>query len=54
MTTAKTAIVTGASSGIGLGVTIALTASPDLALLEGDIAYPETARNIVKQPCEED
>jgi NAD(P)-dependent dehydrogenase (short-subunit alcohol dehydrogenase family) len=68
MTTMKTAIVTGASSGIGLGVTIALMkhgyrvvansrqitqagtliASPDLALVDGDIAHPETARNIVE------
>lgn len=68
MTTMKTAIVTGASSGIGLGLTTALikhgyrvvansrqitqagtlTASPDLALVDGDIAHPETARNIVE------
>ena len=68
MTNPKTAIVTGASSGIGLGVTTALmkhgyrvvansrhitqagtlTASTDLALVDGDIAHPETARNIVE------
>lgn len=68
MTTMKTAIVTGASSGIGLGVTTALlehgyrvvansrqitnagtlTPSADLALVDGDIAYPETARNVVE------
>lgn len=68
MTTPKTAIVTGASSGIGLGVTIALlehgyrvvansrqittagtlTASADLVLVDGNIAYPETARIIVE------
>lgn len=68
MTNPKTAIVTGASSGIGLGVTTALmkhgyrvvansrqitqagtlTASTDLVLVDGDIAHPETARNIVE------
>ena len=68
MTTPKTAIVTGASSGIGLGLTTALlehgyrvvansrqittagtlTASADLALVDGDIAHPETARNLVE------
>jgi NAD(P)-dependent dehydrogenase (short-subunit alcohol dehydrogenase family) len=68
MTTTKTAIVTGASSGIGLGVTTALLkhgyrvvansrqvtragtliASTDLALVDGDIAHPETARNLVE------
>lgn len=68
MTTPKTAIVTGASSGIGLGVTTALlehgyrvvansrqitqagtlTASADLALVDGDIAQPETARSLVE------
>ena len=68
MTTPKTAIVTGASSGIGLGVATALmkhgyrvvansrqitqagtlTASTDLALVDGDIAHPETARNIAE------
>jgi NAD(P)-dependent dehydrogenase (short-subunit alcohol dehydrogenase family) len=67
MKTRKTAIVTGASSGIGLGLTNALiargyrvvansrqitqagtlTPSADLALVEGDIALPETARNVV-------
>ena len=68
MTTTKTAIVTGASSGIGLGVTTALLkhgyrvvansrqvtragtliASTDLALVDGDIAHPETAQNLVE------
>ena len=68
MTEQKTAIVTGASSGIGLGLTTALieqgyrvvansrriTAagtlepSEDLALIDGDIASPETARRIVE------
>jgi NAD(P)-dependent dehydrogenase (short-subunit alcohol dehydrogenase family) len=68
MTSMTTAIVTGASSGIGLGLTTALlkhgyrvvansrqitqagtlTASADLALVDGDIAHPETARNIVE------
>lgn len=68
MTAQKTAIVTGASSGIGLGLTTALieqgyrvvansrriTAagtlepSEDLALIDGDIASPETARLIVE------
>src|SRR5262245_57239483 len=68
MTTTKTAIVTGASSGIGLGVTTALrehgyqvvansrqltkagtlVSSEDLVLVDGDIAHPETARNIVE------
>jgi NAD(P)-dependent dehydrogenase (short-subunit alcohol dehydrogenase family) len=68
MTSMKTAIVTGASSGIGLGLTTALlkhgyrvvansrqitqagtlTASADLALVDGDISHPETARNIVE------
>ena len=68
MTAQKTAIVTGASSGIGLGLTTALieqgyrvvansrriTAagtlkpSEDLALIDGDIASPETARRIVE------
>jgi NAD(P)-dependent dehydrogenase (short-subunit alcohol dehydrogenase family) len=68
MPTLKTAIVTGASSGIGLGVTTALlehgyrvvansrqitnagalTPSADLALVDGDIAHPETARNVVE------
>jgi NAD(P)-dependent dehydrogenase (short-subunit alcohol dehydrogenase family) len=68
MTTTKTAIVTGASSGIGLGVTTALlergyrvvansrqitqagtlTASADLALVDGDIAQPDTARTVVE------
>jgi NAD(P)-dependent dehydrogenase (short-subunit alcohol dehydrogenase family) len=63
MTTPKTAIVTGASSGIGLGLTTALLkhgyrvvadsrqitragtliTSGDLALVDGDIAHPETA-----------
>ncbi len=67
MTTRKTAIVTGASSGIGLGLTIALlehgyqvvansrritkagslTPSENLALVDGDIAHPETARTVV-------
>lgn len=68
MTAQKTAIVTGASSGIGLGLTTALieqgyrvvansrriTAagtlepSENLALIDGDIASPETARRIVE------
>ena len=68
MTTMKTAIVTGASSGIGLGLTTALlehgyrvvansrqitqagtlTASADLALVNGDIAHPDTARTVVE------
>lgn len=68
MTTTKTAIVTGASSGIGLGVTTALLergyrvvansrqitqartliASGNLTLVDGDIAQPETARNVVE------
>jgi NAD(P)-dependent dehydrogenase (short-subunit alcohol dehydrogenase family) len=68
MTTTKTAIVTGASSGIGLGVTTALlerdyrvvansrqitqagtlTASASLALVDGDIAHPDTARAVVE------
>ncbi len=68
MTTKKTAIITGASSGIGLGLTTALlergyhivansrriTASgtlepsKDLALIDGDIADPDTARRIVE------
>ncbi len=68
MTTKKTAIITGASSGIGLGLTTALlergyhivansrritaagtlTPSKDLALIDGDIADPDTARRIVE------
>jgi NAD(P)-dependent dehydrogenase (short-subunit alcohol dehydrogenase family) len=68
MTTPKTAIVTGASNGIGLGVTTALLergyrvvansrqitqartliASANLTLIDGDIAHPETARNVVE------
>jgi NAD(P)-dependent dehydrogenase (short-subunit alcohol dehydrogenase family) len=67
MTTKKTAIITGASSGIGLGLTTALiehgyrvvansrritesgtlVPSDNLALVDGDIAVPETARRIV-------
>jgi NAD(P)-dependent dehydrogenase (short-subunit alcohol dehydrogenase family) len=67
MTTTHTAIVTGASSGIGLGLATALlergyrvvansrqitkagtlTPSEDLALVDGDIAHPETARDVV-------
>jgi NAD(P)-dependent dehydrogenase (short-subunit alcohol dehydrogenase family) len=67
MTTMKTAIVTGTSSGIGLGLTTALlehgyrvvansrritkagtlTPSENLALIDGDIAHPETARTVV-------
>jgi NAD(P)-dependent dehydrogenase (short-subunit alcohol dehydrogenase family) len=67
MKTRKAAIVTGASSGIGLGLTKALidrgyrvvansrqitqagtlTPSADLVLVEGDIALPETAHNVV-------
>ncbi|MDH4155443.1 MAG: SDR family oxidoreductase [Nitrospira sp.] len=68
MATKKTAIITGASSGIGLGLTTAfieqgygvvansrriteagtLVASDDVALVDGDIASPETARRIVE------
>lgn len=68
MATKKTAIITGASSGIGLGLTIAfidhgyqvvansrhiteagtLVASEHLALVDGDIASPETAHRIVE------
>ena len=68
MTTTKTAIVTGASSGIGLGLTTALiergyrvvansrriteagtlVASENLALVDGDIAGPDTAKRIVE------
>ncbi|MBH0176396.1 MAG: SDR family oxidoreductase [Nitrospira sp.] len=68
MTVQKTAIVTGASSGIGLGLTMALVEygyrvvansrritesgtlapSEDLALVDGDIASPETAHRIVE------
>ena len=68
MTTKKTAIITGASSGIGLGLTTALlergyhivansrrittagtlVPSKDLALIDGDIADPDTARRIVE------
>jgi NAD(P)-dependent dehydrogenase (short-subunit alcohol dehydrogenase family) len=68
MATHKTAIVTGASSGIGLGLTTALVGkgyrvvansrhiteagtlvpSEDLALVDGDIGSPETARRIVE------
>ena len=64
----KTAIVTGASSGIGLGLATALldhgyrvvansrritesgavAASEDVALVDGDVASPETARRIVE------
>ncbi|GKS64816.1 3-oxoacyl-ACP reductase [Nitrospira sp.] len=67
MSTKKTAIVTGASSGIGLGLTNAflergysvvansrrvteasvLEPSEHLALVDGDIARPETAHRIV-------
>lgn len=67
MTIKKTAIVTGASSGIGLGLTTALlehgyrvvansrritgsdalAPSDELALIDGDIASPETARRII-------
>ena len=68
MATKKTAVVTGASSGIGLGLTTALiehgyrvvansrhitesgalVPSENLALVDGDIAKPETARRIVE------
>lgn len=68
MATKKIAIVTGASSGIGLGLTTALleqgyrvvansrhvtkagtlAASDDLALVDGDIADPDTARRIIE------
>ncbi len=72
MSTKKTAIVTGASSGIGLGLTNAflergysvvansrrvteasvLEPSEHLALVDGDIARPETAHRIVKTAIE--
>lgn len=72
MSTKKTAIVTGASSGIGLGLTNAflergysvvansrrvteasvLEPSEHLALVDGDIARPETAHRIVKTSFE--
>lgn len=72
MTGQKTAIVTGASSGIGLGVTRALlergytviansrtitktgtlSASERLALVDGDVAREETARNLVETAIE--
>jgi NAD(P)-dependent dehydrogenase (short-subunit alcohol dehydrogenase family) len=68
MTTPKTAIVTGASSGIGLGLATALlehgyrvvansrqittagtlSATANLALVDGNIARAETARNLVE------
>lgn len=68
MPTTKTAIVTGASSGIGLGLTTALlerdyrvvansrhitetgrlVPTDNLALVDGDIADPETANRIVE------
>lgn len=68
MTAQRTAIVTGASSGIGLGLTAALIehgyrvvansrqittagtlkSSDDLALVDGDIAGPDTAHRIVE------
>ncbi|MEX5215373.1 MAG: SDR family oxidoreductase [Nitrospiraceae bacterium] len=68
MPTTKTAIVTGASSGIGLGLTTALlerdyrvvansrhitetgrlVPTDNLALVDGDIADPETADRIVE------
>ncbi len=68
MQTTQTAIVTGASSGIGLGLTTALVArgyrvvansrriseagtvapSEALALVDGDIGDPETARRLVE------
>ena len=68
MGTKKTAIITGASSGIGLGLTTALlehdyrvvansrhiteagtlVPSTDLALVDGDIANPDTARRLVE------
>ncbi len=64
----KTAIITGASSGIGLGLTTSLiergyrvvansrhiteagtlVPSDDVALVDGDIANPETARRLVE------
>lgn len=67
MQTKKTALVTGASSGIGLGLTKTLlergyrvvansrrvtqrgtlTATDDLALVDGDIASPKTAESLV-------
>lgn len=72
MTTNKTAIVTGASSGIGLGIATALldsgynvvansrriskadslTPSHRLALVDGDIALPETADRIIRAAVE--
>lgn len=68
MATKKTAIVTGASSGIGLGLATtllehgyrvvansrritesgAVAASEDMALVDGDVANPGTARQIVE------
>lgn len=68
MTTKKTAIVTGASSGIGLGLTTSLVergyrvvansrriteagtlmSTDEVALVDGDIASPETARRLVE------
>ncbi len=72
MNQTKTAIVTGASSGIGLGVTRALLnrgyrvvgnsrrisyaetleASPNLALVDGDIATPAVATHVVDTAVE--
>lgn len=66
MSDKRTAIVTGASRGIGAGlvdgflkqgynvvgtaleVTKALTASPSLVLIDGDISKPETAAKVVE------
>ncbi len=67
MDTKQTVLITGASSGIGLGLANAflregynvaansraittaatLTASPHLLLIDGDVAQPETAANLV-------
>ncbi len=72
MSVKKTAIITGASSGIGLGLTTSLVErgyrvvansrriteagtlvpSDDVALVDGDIASPETARRVVATAVE--
>ena len=69
MSDKKTAIVTGASGGIGAGLveaflkegynvvgtslhaTQSLTASPNLALVDGDIGKQETAVKTVEAAC---